>query len=196
MPETRSLAWPGLCLALGLGSLYAWSGGRQALLLWHASGWVHHPWQLWTASLAHLSSAHLLINLAALLALAVLGLFLQVGRSAVFACLLAWPAGTLALALWPEITYYGGLSGLLMAMLAVLAVFAAVRATTRGTGVVLLIVLAFKLLTEHAWTQPMAFDPRWGFNVVLAAHLTGALAGALGAAAIGLLQRLWRHQSA
>jgi rhomboid family GlyGly-CTERM serine protease len=187
------MAWPGLCLALGLGSLYAWSGGRQALLLWHASGWAHHPWQLWTASLAHLSSAHLLINLAALLAMAVLGLFLQVGRSAVFACLLAWPTGTLALSLWPEITYYGGLSGLLMAMLAILAVFAAGRVATRGTGVVLLIVLAFKLLTEQAWTQPVAFDPRWGFNVVLAAHLSGAVAGALWAAAIGWLQLL-RHQ--
>jgi rhomboid family GlyGly-CTERM serine protease len=190
------MAWPGLCLALGLGSLYAWSGGRQVLLLWYATGWVHHPWQLWTASLAHLSSAHLLINLAALLALAVLGVFLQVGRSAAFACLLAWPTGTLALALWPEITYYGGLSGLLVAMLAVLAVFAAGRAATRGTGVVLLIVLAFKLLTEHAWTQPVAFDPRWGFNVVLAAHLSGALAGALCAVAIGLLQWLRRHRSA
>jgi len=88
------------------------------------------------------------------------------------------------------------LTGLLMAMLAILAVFAAGRVATRGTGVVLLIVLAFKLLTEQAWTQPVAFDPRWGFNVVLAAHLSGAVAGALWAAAIGWLPLLRRHRSA
>ena len=190
------MAWPGLCLALGLGSLYAWSGGRQVLLLWHATDWTHHPWQLWTASLAHLSAAHLLINLGALLAMAVLGLFLQAGRGAVAACLLAWPLGTLALSLWPEVTYYGGLSGLLMAMLAVLAVHAIGQPDTRATGAGLLIVLALKLLTEHGWNQPLAFDPRWGFNVVYAAHLTGALTGALCAAAIGGLQKLKQHRSA
>ncbi len=195
MAESRPLAWIGLCVALGLGSLYAWHGGRQELLVWHASGWTHHPWQLWTASLAHLSSAHLLINLAALLAMAVLGVFLQAGLGALAACLLAWPLGTLGLALWPDIAFYSGMSGLLMSMLAVLAVFASAQPGTRGTGVVLLIVLGFKLLTEHAWSQPLAFDPRWGFNVVVAAHLTGALAGALCAAAIVLLQAL-RHQQA
>jgi rhomboid family GlyGly-CTERM serine protease len=191
VPESRTLAWPGLCLALGLGSLYAWSGDRQYLLVWHTDGWAHHPWQLWTASLAHLSSAHLLINLAALLAMAVLGVFLQVGRSAVFACLLAWPLGTLALSLWPGIGYYSGMSGLLMAMLAVLAVFASTQAGTRGIGIFLLIVLGFKLLTEHAWSQPLAFDPRWGFNVVYAAHLTGALTGALCAGVVEWLR--WRQ---
>jgi len=186
------MAWPGLCLALGLGSLYAWSGGRQYLLVWHAAGWMHHPWQLWTASLAHLGSGHLLVNLAALLATAVLGVFLHAGRSEVAACLLAWPLGTLALAAWPTIAYYSGMSGLLMAMLAALAVSATRRADTRGTGQVLLIVLGFKLLTEHAWSQPLAFDPNWGFNVVYAAHLSGALAGALCAAVLGWL-RSWQQ---
>lgn len=179
------MAWPGLCLALGLGSLYAWSGGRQYLLVWHAAGWMHQPWQLWTASLAHLSAAHLLINLAALLAMAILGLFLQAGRGAVAACMLAWPLATLGLSLWPEINYYSGMSGLLMAMLAVLAVHATGRSDQRATGAVLLIVLALKLLSEHGWDQPLAFDPNWGFNVVYAAHLTGALAGAASALLFG-----------
>ncbi|MEP6972300.1 MAG: rhomboid family intramembrane serine protease [Betaproteobacteria bacterium] len=185
MAESRSMAWPGLCLALGLGSLYAWSGGRQYLLVWHVAGWMHHPWQLWTASLAHLSAAHLLTNLAALLAMAVLGLFLQAGRGAVAASLLAWPLGTQALSLWPEIRYYSGMSGLLMAMLTVLAIHATRRPEQRATGAVLLIVLGLKLLTEHGWSQPLAFDPNWGFNVVYAAHLTGALAGAASALLIG-----------
>ncbi len=193
MPETRSLAWPGLCLALALGGLYAWSGGRQEMLIWHAALWSAHPWQLWTAALAHLTSAHLLINLASLLALAVLGGFMHAGRTSVAACLLAWPLSTLGLVFWPEITYYSGMSGLLMAMLAVLAVHATTQAETRVSGVVLLCVLGFKLLTEHAWSQAMAFDPRWGFNVVYAAHLTGAVAGAVCAAALQGVQFLRRR---
>ena len=86
--------------------------------------------------------------------------------------------------LWPEISHYSGMSGLLMAMLAVLAVHATILPETRISGVLLLCVLGFKLLSEHAWTQPMAFDPRWGFNVVYAAHLTGTVAGAVSAAAL------------
>lgn len=195
MPELRrTQAWPGLCLALALGSLYAWSGGQQDLLVWHAGAWSHHPWQLWTASLAHLTTAHLLINLASLLALAVLGGFMHAGRWAVAASLLAWPLSTLGLVLWPEITYYSGMSGLLMAMLAVLAVFATTQTETRVSGVVLLCVLGFKLLTEHAWSQAMAFDPRWGFNVVYAAHLSGAVAGTVSAAALLGVQILYRRR--
>jgi len=196
VPDSRTLAWPGLCLALGLGGLYAWSGGRQEMLIWHAALWLHHPWQLWTASLAHLTTAHLLINLATLLALAILGGFMHAGRPAVAACLLAWPLSTLGLVLWPDISYYSGMSGLLMAMLAVLTVHATTLSETRVSGVVLLCVLGFKLLTEHAWSQPMAFDPQWGFNVVYAAHLTGALAGAASAALIGALQAAWHAPTA
>ena len=65
----------------------------------------------------------------------------QVGRSAAWACLLAWPLGTLALSCWPVIGYYSGMSGLLMAMLAVLAVSASAQPDTRGIGMFLLIVL-------------------------------------------------------
>ncbi len=194
MPKSRALAWPVLCLALGLGGLYAWYGGRQLLLVWHAGAWAYHPWQLWTASLAHLTTAHLLINLASLLALGILGGFMHAGRRAVAACLLAWPLSTLGLVLWPEISHYSGMSGLLMAMLAVLAVHANTMSETRVSGLVLLGVLGFKLLTEHAWSQPMAFDPRWGFNVVYAAHLTGAVAGAVSAAALMGVQILRRRR--
>ena len=54
--------------------------------------------------------------------------------------------------------------------------------------------ITLKLLVEHAWTQPVAFDPAWGANVVYAAHLTGAVAGAvLGLLAAGI-SRLPRRQ--
>jgi hypothetical protein len=44
-----------------------------------------------------------------------------------------------------------------------------------------------KLIAERAWSQPVAFDPSWGSNVVYAAHLTGALAGGL----CGLVARIF-----
>jgi hypothetical protein len=38
--------------------------------------------------------------------------------------------------------------------------------------------MGLKLLAERGWSQPVAFDPSWGFNVVYAAHLTGTASGA------------------
>ncbi|MCB2044375.1 MAG: rhombosortase [Rhodoferax sp.] len=171
------LAWAGLCSALVLASLAAQASTRPLALVWHASAWQQHPWMLWTASLVHLSPAHLLVNLGGLLVLAVLGMFLRAQWPATLAVVLAWPLGTLALAAWPQVRWYAGLSGLLMAMLAVLAVHAW-RPGSRMAAAVLLAALVLKLLAEAAWSQPLAFDPLWGFNVVNAAHLSGALAGA------------------
>lgn len=171
------MAWVGLCSALALASLFVAFNPHALALVWHAAAWQHHPWMLWTASLVHLSPAHLLVNMGALVVLAVLGGFLHARWSATLAVVLAWPLGTLALAWWPEVTYYAGLSGLLMTMLAVLAVHAWLVGP-RTAAVVLFFVLALKLLAERAWSQPLAFDPYWGFNVVNAAHLAGAVAGA------------------
>jgi rhomboid family GlyGly-CTERM serine protease len=146
-------------------------------LVWYAAAWPQHPWMLWTASLVHLSFAHLLVNLGALLVLALLGVVVQARWPAMLSVLLAWPMGTLALAWWPQVGWYAGMSGLLTAMLAVLCVHAALQAGTRIVAAVLAVALLGKLLSEQAWSQPMAFEPLWGFNVVNAAHLTGALAG-------------------
>jgi rhomboid family GlyGly-CTERM serine protease len=171
------LAWAGLCSALALAGLAAQASARPMALIWYVAAWPQHPWMLWTASLIHLSGAHLLVNLGGLLVIAVLGVFLRAQWPATLAVLLAWPLGTRALAWWPDVAYYAGMSGLLMAMLAVLCVQAATQAGARAASVVLFLVLALKLLSERAWSQPLAFDPYWGFNVVNAAHLSGALAG-------------------
>lgn len=184
-----------LCIALASASSAVWVLDAAWALAWHAGSWLHQPWVLWGASLVHLSLAHLLVNLAALAVLAVLGVFLRAGRACALAVVLAWPLGTLALACWPQVLGYGGMSGLLMAMLAVLAVHAALRGPTRLMSLGLFAVLALKLLSEHAWSQPVAFDPNWGFNVVYAAHLTGALAGA-GCALVVAISRLGRSGAA
>lgn len=147
-------------------------------LAWGSATWTQHPWVLWTASLVHLSPAHLLVNLLALAVLAVLGAFVRAGRAAAAALLLAWPLGTWALSCWPQVGGYSGMSGLLMAMTGVLWAHTALSPASKPLSLLLFTVLALKLLSEHAWSQPIAFDPQWGFNVVYAAHLAGAIAGA------------------
>ena len=148
------------------------------------------PGVLWSASLVHLSGAHLLANLVALAVLAVLGAYLQAGRAATLALLVAWPLGTLALLCWPRVAGYSGMSGLLNAMAAVLWAHTALQSGTKPVSFVIFAALALKLLSEHAWSQPIAFDPNWGFNVVYAAHLVGAAAGALCGLLFSLAGRL------
>jgi membrane associated rhomboid family serine protease len=189
-------AWLGACALLAGGSAaVAWtfgisppaSGFAQDPLAWHSLGWVSRPWTLWTSAWIHTSPGSLAGNLLAIAALAVAGAALGAGRRAALALLAAWPLGTLALALWPEVLRYGGLGGPIHAAAAVLGLHLASRAAHRPLSVLLFAGLALKLLAERAWVQPVAFDPGWGFNVVYAAHLTGTLAGAACGALAALL---------
>lgn len=181
-------AWPFLCAVLALASLAAWAMGPASVALqWDVSSWPREPWTLWTSALVHLSAGHLLANLLALGSLAVLGAALRVGKPAALALLVAWPLGTLALTAWPEVKQYSGLSGLIHAAVAVLWADAAIQRKAYPMSFVVFVGVVFKLMTEHAWTAPIAFDPSWGFNVVYAAHLSGTLAGAV----CGLLAAAW-----
>lgn len=172
-PDTR--AWWTLCAALALVSILVWMLELAPLLAWQPAAWPTRPWLFWTGSLAHASGALLAASLAALVVLGVLGAALGAGRRASQAVLLAWPLGNLALLGWPSVAAYGGLSGLQCSMLAVLGLHAAAR----PVGWLLLAFLVTLLLGEKAWQQPTGYDPNWGFNVVYAAHLSGAAAGLL-----------------
>ena len=163
----------------------------MAALQWDSALWLQRPWTLWTAAFAHLSGGHLLANLLALAALAILGWSLRVGRAAAVALLAAWPLGTLALLAWPEVRQYSGLSGLIHAAIAVLWADAALHRKAYPLSFIVFAGMLLKLLSEHAWNTPIAFDPAWGFNVVYASHLSGTLAGAMcGVAAVA-----WRKQN-
>ena len=180
-------------MAVWLAGLQPSQAGQAASLLqWDAMQWPQRPWTLWTASLVHLSGGHLLANLLALGALAVLGWSLRAGKAAAVALLVAWPLSTLALLAWPQVQQYSGLSGLIHAALAVLWAHAAVQRKAWPLSFVLLAGMGLKLLTEHAWSVPVAFDIGWGFNVVYAAHLGGTLAGA----ACGLGAGVWHRAAA
>jgi len=189
-------AWLSICALLGGGSAaVAWTSGVVAPardlsahpLAWNAVGWVLRPWTLWTAAWVHTSAGSLAGNLLAVALLAVLGAALGAGRRASIALLIAWPVSTLALLLWPQVANYGGLGGPIHAAAMVLAALVARRPALKPVAPLLVAGMALKLLAERAWVQPVAFDPSWGFNVVYAAHLTGAVAGA----ACGWIAMLW-----
>jgi membrane associated rhomboid family serine protease len=192
-------AWLAVCAVLGGGSmLVPWLTGLASPdaelpahpLAWDAAHWIQQPWTVWTSAWVHTSLGNLGGNLLAIVGLAVAGAALGVGRPAAIALLVAWPLSTLALLIWPQVTYYSGLGGPIHAAAAVLGMHAAARPALKPFSPLLFAALALKLLAERAWSQPVAFDPSWGFNVVYAAHLTGTLAGIVcGAVAVRWLRQ-------
>lgn len=180
-------AWLAACALLGGGSIaVALLAGfvppahelSAHALVWNADEWLARPWTLWTSAWVHPSAGNLAGSLLALAALAVAGAALRADRAAAAALLIAWPAGVLALPLWPQVTSYAGLGGPIHAAAMVLATVAARRPLLKPLSPLLFAGMGLKLIAEQAWAHPVAFDPSWGFNVVHAAHLTGALAGA------------------
>jgi membrane associated rhomboid family serine protease len=179
-------AWLAVCALLAGGSIaVAWMAGvvppadelATYPLAWNAAGWLARPWTLWTSAWVHTSAGNLGGNLLAIAALAVLGAALRAGRAAAAALLVAWPAGVLALLLWPQVTSYGGLGGPIHAAAMVLATVVARRPSLKPLSPLLFAGMGLKLIAEQGWSHPVAFDPSWGFNVVYAGHLTSALAG-------------------
>jgi membrane associated rhomboid family serine protease len=161
-----------------LASLLVWLMGSPTALQWESLQWQGHAWTLWSSALLHRSAWHLWANLSALGALAVLGWAWRLPLPATLAWLVAWPVGVLGLLAWPQVHQYAGLSGLLHAGLGVAWGWAAFFGVARPLSFVLLAGMTLKLLGEHAWSEPVRFSAEWGFEVVNAAHLGGALAGA------------------
>ncbi|MET4578270.1 rhomboid family intramembrane serine protease [Ottowia thiooxydans] len=179
---THRNAWPLTCTLLVLASAGLWIAAVKGvvspqLLAWQPALWKSAPWTLWTAPLEHFVFAHALANNLALVLLAVLGSLVSAQPRDALALLLAWPLSTLGLLLWPEVGGYYGLSGLVHAAAAVLTLRALSSSATSRIGQWMAIGLLLKLALEHGWAMPVGFESSWGFNVVFAAHLTGAVAG-------------------
>lgn len=190
-------SWLAVCALLGAGAaavaLFAgFASPTEPLsvnpLVWEARGWIARPWTLWTSAWVHSSAGALAGNLLALAALAVAGAALGARGAAAVSLLVAWPLGVLGLLAWSPAPDYAGLGGPIHAAAAVLAVHLGRHASLKSVSTLIVAGLALKLGAEHPWTRPVAFDPSWGFNVVYAAHLSGALAGAL---ASSIANRLW-----
>jgi hypothetical protein len=131
--------------------------------------------------------------------LAWLGRAAALDRRAALAWLLAWPLSTLALALRPEISAFGGLSGVLHAGVAVASVklLLARRGRQRWIGAAITAGLALKIVGEAPFGPALQRVDGWdGMAVVPLAHLAGAVSGAALMLIFGGLARYHCRRSA
>jgi rhomboid family GlyGly-CTERM serine protease len=177
----RSLWWVAVAALLALPALVTGVGASRAID-WQPSLATSEAWRWWSAAWVHYSRMHLVLNLAGAVLVAVLGIAAPVGRRAALAWLLAWPLTHLGLLLKPELAHYGGLSGVLHAGVAVIAVellCTGQPGRARWMGLVIAAALIAKVLSESPWGPPLRHPPQWDIAVAPLAHATGLVAGAL-----------------
>jgi rhomboid family GlyGly-CTERM serine protease len=149
------------------------------VLAWEHGAALSEPWRLWSAAWVHLSLLHLVANAAGTLLVTALGLAARLPRRAALAWALAWPLTHLGLLALPGIGRYGGLSGVLHAGVAIVAVALLKEEPRheRGLGLAIVVALALKLLWEAAWRETITHPVGWDIAVAPGAHASGALAG-------------------
>lgn len=180
VPLAAQRAWIALTAVLCSGALVAALVDPTALD-WQPALAASQPWRWWTAAWVHLSPMHLAANLLGTALLAALGWAARCEVRDAAAWLLAWPLTHLGLLLQPELAHYGGLSGVLHAGVVVAAIGLARRdsGARRALGLALLAGVAIKLLFERPWQGTLRELPGWDIAIAPAAHVCGALAGAL-----------------
>ena len=182
----RHHAWWGVGLLLLVPSLLIalQPGLARMALVWVPALVWDEPWRWWSAAWVHLSTRHLLANLAGAVLVLLLGWVARLPREAAWAWALAWPLTHLGLLLAPDLLRYGGLSGALHAGVAVAAV-AIVREAAlhrdRVLGALLLAGLCTKVLGEQAWVHTLVTPPGWDIAVAPLAHASGTVCGTLAA---------------
>jgi rhomboid family GlyGly-CTERM serine protease len=201
-------AWGGLAVLLGLLALAGWGLPRSALD-WQPALALTQPWRALTAIGVHYSGLHLLANLAGAAAVGALGIAARAPLGAAWAWAAAWPLTQLGLLLEPALIHYGGLSGVLHAGVAVIAVVLLWRANTPGAtpgaastrrwvGLALLAGLAGKVLLEAPWGAPLRYPAGIDIAVAPLAHASGLVCGLLSAVvarlATGIPRREARNQ--
>jgi hypothetical protein len=182
----QSRLWLGLCVGHAVTSMLVWwmGDGLGQWMTWRADDWLQRPWTLWTSAWVHRNTPHLIGNQLAVGALAAMAWVLRPDARAALAWVLAWPLIPLCQRWWPLVGHYVGLSGLVHAAVAAVAVQLLMdRARVpqiRRWGGVLALGLGVKLVLEQAWARPVVWSDNLGISVVQSAHLVGACAGALG----------------
>jgi rhomboid family GlyGly-CTERM serine protease len=149
---------------------------------WQPGRFAAEPWRAWSAVAWHLSTMHLVVNLAGLALVAALGAFAALPARAVWAWLAAWPLTQIGLLLEPSLRHYGGLSGVLPAGAAVVATQLVLDGGRNGgrqrwLGAALLAGMCLKVLSEAPWGPALRHPPGWDIAVAPLAHATGLLAG-------------------
>jgi rhomboid family GlyGly-CTERM serine protease len=172
-----ALTWLALCALAAAGAAAGWLL-PAGWLDWQPTRAASEPWRLWSAAFVHWSPLHLGANLAGCAVLAGFGAAAAVPGRAAMAWLLAWPLTHAALLAQPALAHYGGLSGVLHAGVAVVAVALLARAgRSRAVGAAVAAGLLAKLLLERPWAGPLAHPAGWDIAVAPLAHVSGALCG-------------------
>jgi len=164
---------------LALGALGCLGLSTEALD-WQPTQVLRQPWRAWSAALVHLSSLHLAANLAGAALVGALGGVAHVSRRSVVAWLCAWPLTQMGLLARPELDHYAGLSGVLHAGVAVVAVhlIASAAGLRRAIGLAVLAALALKVASETPWAAEVLRRPEgWDIAIAPFAHASGLAAG-------------------
>lgn len=178
-----------MALVLGVGAVVG-LGVDGALWSWAPALAGSEAWRWWTAAWVHWSRWHLLANLAGLAVVALLGWRAGTGRADAWAWALAWPLSHGALLLQPALQRYGGLSGVLHAGVVIVALRLAfgTPGPRRTIGAALLAGVALKLLLEEPWRSALRQSADWDIAIAPAAHVAGAVAGALCALCVRVVE--------
>jgi len=180
-----SRSWLLLCALHGVGSMLLWWADPVTLhaLTWRVDEGLQRPWTWWTSAWADPATPTLISHQLALGVLAAVAWRWRLPAAATVAWCLAWPLAQATLVLWPQIGYAVGLSGVLHAAWAVLAVQLLLRRVAllraRRWGALLLLALLLKLGLEQAWQHPVIWDRANDRSLVQALHLSGAFWGLL-----------------
>ena len=183
--------WAFAAALLGLGAV-AVLGLSSPALDWQPARFWREPWRAWSAALVHLSGLHLVANLVGCALVGALGYVARVPQRSVTAWLVAWPLTQIALLARPDLARYAGLSGVLHAGVAVVAVhlIATGRGARQAVGIALLAALAVKVASESPFAADV-LSAREGWDIAIApfAHAAGLAAGALASALAEALAR-------
>lgn len=165
-----------LAALLAAGAVIAWFVPHTALD-WQPGLAAREPWRALTAALVHWSALHLAANLVGTGVVALFGWAARAPATAAWAWLAAWPLTQIGLLLRPDLAHYGGLSGVLHAGVAVVALGLALD--RRWLGWVVLAGLALKVVLEAPWGPALRDVAGWDIRIAPLAHATGALSGVL-----------------
>lgn len=177
----RALRQPGGAWALLSASIFVATLAAQAVpttvLDWQPGLAAQQPWRWWSALFVHFSLLHLAANLLGLVLVAAFGLSARVPWPMTAAWLAAWPLTHLALLLQPALRHYGGLSGVLHAAVAIVAVHLVAQGPGRWIGGAVLAGLCLKVLGESPWLGPVQQVAGWDIGVAPVAHACGLAVG-------------------
>ena len=167
--------WCVVALLLALGSALA-QARPSTSIDWQPGLVASQPWRAFSAEFVHYSTLHLAGNAAGLALVAAFGVAARAPWWLALAWFAAWPLTQLGLLWQPELSHYGGLSGVVHAGVAIVALHLVLHGHRWVGGAVLAGLLA-KVVSESPWGAPLRYPPGWDIAIAPFAHASGLVAG-------------------